>query len=46
MERPSIFNPSDEIRDLHLLEELERNPVISQRELSFNLQKLTNKNAE
>ena len=34
MERPSIFNPSDEIRDLHLLEELERNPVISQRELS------------
>ena len=28
------FRPSDEIRDLRFLEELERNPVISQRELS------------
>ena len=34
MERPSIFSPSDEIRDLRFLEELERNPVVSQRELS------------
>jgi len=34
MEKPIIFNPSDEIRDLRFLEELERNPVISQRELS------------
>jgi DNA-binding MarR family transcriptional regulator len=30
----NIFKPSEEIRDLRLLEELERNPVISQRELS------------
>jgi len=30
----NTFKPSDEIRDLRLLEELERNPVISQRELS------------
>lgn len=29
-----IFRPSEETRDLRLLEELERNPVISQRELS------------
>lgn len=28
------FQPSDEIRDLRILEELEKNPVISQRELS------------
>lgn len=28
------FHPLDELRDLRLLEELERNPVISQRELS------------
>jgi DNA-binding Lrp family transcriptional regulator len=35
----NIFKPSDEIRDLRLLEELERNPIISQRELShkFNI---------
>jgi len=38
-ESPNIFKPSEEIRDLRLLEELERNPVISQRELShkFNI---------
>jgi DNA-binding MarR family transcriptional regulator len=29
-----IFKPSGEMRDLHLLEELERNPNVSQRELS------------
>lgn len=36
---PDILRPSEEIRDLRLLEELERNPVISQRELShkFNI---------
>ena len=35
----NVFRPSEEIRDLRLLEELERNPVISQRELShkFNI---------
>ena len=33
-ESPKIFKPSDETRDLRLLEELEKNPVISQRELS------------
>jgi DNA-binding MarR family transcriptional regulator len=34
-----IFKPSEEIRDLRLLDELERNPIISQRELShkFNI---------
>jgi len=32
--RPDIFKPSEELRDLRLLEELERNPIISQRELS------------
>lgn len=34
-----IFKPSEEIRDLRLLEELGRNPIISQRELSrkFNI---------
>jgi DNA-binding MarR family transcriptional regulator len=34
-----IFKPSEEIRELRLLEELERNPIISQRELShkFNI---------
>lgn len=39
VESPTIFNPSGEIRDLRLLEELERNPVISQRKLShkFNI---------
>jgi len=30
----NIFKPSEKIRDLRLLEELERNPIISQRELS------------
>jgi len=36
---PDTLKPSDEIRDLRLLEELERNPVVSQRELShkFNI---------
>jgi DNA-binding Lrp family transcriptional regulator len=28
------FKPSDEMRDLRLLEELEKNPIVSQRELS------------
>ena len=34
-----FFKPSDEIRELRLLEELERNPIISQRKLShkFNI---------
>jgi DNA-binding MarR family transcriptional regulator len=31
---PNLFKPSEELRDLKLLEELERNPIISQRELS------------
>jgi len=31
---PNIFKPSEEARDLRLLEELERNPIVSQRELS------------
>jgi DNA-binding MarR family transcriptional regulator len=31
---PNFFKPSEELRDLRLLEELERNPIISQRELS------------
>ena len=30
----TIYKPSDKIRDLRLLEELERNPIVSQRELS------------
>jgi DNA-binding MarR family transcriptional regulator len=30
----NIFKPSEEIRDLRLLEELEKNPITSQRELS------------
>jgi DNA-binding Lrp family transcriptional regulator len=30
----NTFKPSDEIRDLRLLEELEKNPIVSQRELS------------
>jgi DNA-binding MarR family transcriptional regulator len=30
----NIFKPSEEMRDLRLLEELEKNPIISQRELS------------
>lgn len=35
----NIYKPSEQVRDLRLLEELERNPVISQRELShkFNI---------
>jgi DNA-binding MarR family transcriptional regulator len=33
-ENSNIFKPSEELRDLRLLEELERNPIISQRELS------------
>ncbi len=33
-ENPNIFKPSQEIRDLRLLEELEKNPIVSQRELS------------
>jgi DNA-binding MarR family transcriptional regulator len=35
----NVFKPSQEIRDLRLLEELERNPITSQRELShkFNI---------
>jgi DNA-binding MarR family transcriptional regulator len=35
----NVFKPSEEIRDLRLLEELERNPIISQRQLShkFNI---------
>jgi DNA-binding MarR family transcriptional regulator len=31
---PELFKPSKEIRELNLLQELEKNPVISQRELS------------
>lgn len=34
MESPGVHNLSNEIRDLRLLEELERNPIVSQRELS------------
>ena len=34
IETPNIFKPSDEMRDLRLLEELEKNPIISQRQLS------------
>jgi len=30
----SIFRPSEKMRDLRLLEELEKNPIVSQRELS------------
>jgi len=33
-EHLDIFKPSDQMRDLRLLEELEKNPIISQRELS------------
>jgi len=33
-ENQNIFKPSDEMRDLRLLEELEKNPIVSQRELS------------
>ena len=31
---PVIYKPSNEIRDLRLLEELEKNPIVSQRDLS------------
>jgi DNA-binding MarR family transcriptional regulator len=34
IESPNIFKPSDEMRELRLLEELEKNPIISQRDLS------------
>jgi DNA-binding MarR family transcriptional regulator len=34
IENFNIFKPSEQIRDLRLLEELEKNPVTSQRELS------------
>jgi DNA-binding Lrp family transcriptional regulator len=34
VESQNIFKPSGEIRDLRLLEELEKNPIVSQRELS------------
>jgi DNA-binding MarR family transcriptional regulator len=34
MENLNIFKPSEKTRDLRLLEELEKNPVISQRDLS------------
>ena len=39
MQNNNVFKPSDEIRDLRLLEELESNPIVSQRELShkFNI---------
>ncbi len=33
-DQPSPFKPSDEVRDLRLLQELEKNPIASQRELS------------
>lgn len=31
---PNVFRPSGEVRDFHLLSELEKNPAVSQRELS------------
>ena len=34
VESPNIFKPSGQMRDLRLLEELEKNPIVSQRELS------------
>ena len=34
VESPNLFKPSGEIRDLRLLEELEKNPIVSQRALS------------
>jgi DNA-binding MarR family transcriptional regulator len=39
IESPNIFKPSEEMRNLQFLEELEKHPVISQRELShkFNI---------
>ncbi len=33
-DKSNPFKPSDEMRDLRLLEELEKNPIVSQRELS------------
>jgi len=35
---PNFFKPSEDLRDLRLLEELERNPIISQRELSHKFE--------
>lgn len=34
VENPGVFKSSEEIRDLRFLEELEKNPIVSQRELS------------
>jgi DNA-binding MarR family transcriptional regulator len=34
VESPNIFKPSEGLRDLRLLEELEKNPIVSQRDLS------------
>jgi len=34
MGRSSLFRPSQELRELELLQELEKNPIVSQRELS------------
>ncbi len=34
VESPDIFRPLEQIRDLRLLEELEKNPIVSQRDLS------------
>ena len=34
LESRNIFKPSGEMRDLRLLEELEKNPIVSQRDLS------------
>jgi ribosomal protein S25 len=33
-DNPNPFKPSYEIRDLRLLEELQKNPIVSQRDLS------------
>jgi DNA-binding MarR family transcriptional regulator len=33
-DRLNVFKPSEEMRDLQFLEELEKNPIVSQRELS------------
>lgn len=34
MSRLDLFKPPQEIRELNLLQELEKNPIVSQRELS------------
>ena len=34
MDNPNLFRPPQEMRELELLQELEKNPIISQRELS------------